>query len=151
MDNAPALAGRAYREKVLALEADVGAAPQLDVPVQHYFADGAYGRRIDAPAGAVLVGKIHKTAHICALLKGRVQVATETGPVEYAAPAVFVSPAGTKRAVVVLEDCTWLNFHPTGERDLAKIERRFIASDYNELARPLHNVLQRVVRWLGYR
>ena len=46
---------------------DVGPAA---CPVQHHFAPGAYGREMTLPAGLVVVGKIHKHAHINVISKG---------------------------------------------------------------------------------
>ena len=68
------------REAILRLQ-DAIVYGGLDVgpaacPVQHHFAPGAYGREMTLPAGLVVVGKIHKHAHINVISKGRLQVFT---------------------------------------------------------------------------
>ena len=110
---------------------DVGPAA---CPVQHHFAPGAYGREMALPAGLVVVGKIHKHAHINVISKGRVQVFTEQdGVLELAAPCTFVSSPGTKRVVHVLEETVWTTVHVTDKTDLAEIEREVIATDFSEV------------------
>ena len=110
---------------------DVGPA---SCPVQHHFAPGAYGREMTLPAGLVVVGKIHKHAHINVISKGRVQVFTEqAGVLELAAPCTFVSSPGTKRVVHVLEETVWTTVHVTDKTDLAEIEREVIATDFMEV------------------
>ena len=107
---------------------DVGPA---SCPVKHHFAPGSYGREMTLPAGLVVVGKIHKHAHINVISKGRVQVFTEQeGVLELAAPCTFVSSPGTKRVVHVLEETVWTTVHVTDKTDLAEIEREVIATDF---------------------
>lgn len=102
-------------------------------PVRHHFAPGAYGREMILPAGLVVVGKIHKHAHINVVSSGRVQVFTEhEGTVEIVAPCTFVSSPGTKRVVHVLETTVWTTVHVTDKTDLADIEREVIATDFPE-------------------
>lgn len=110
---------------------DVGPA---SCPVKHHFAPGTYGREMTLPAGLVVVGKIHKHAHINVISKGRVQVFTEQeGVLELAAPCTFVSSPGTKRVVQVLEETVWTTVHVTDKTDLAEIEREVIATDFMEV------------------
>lgn len=107
---------------------DVGPA---SCPVKHHFAPGSYGREMTLPAGLVVVGKIHKHAHINVISKGRVQVFTEQeGVLELAAPCTFVSSPGTKRVVHVLDETVWTTVHVTDKTDLAEIEREVIATDF---------------------
>ena len=110
---------------------DVGPA---SCPVKHHFAPGSYGREMTLQAGLVVVGKIHKHAHINVISKGRVQVFTEQeGVLELAAPCTFVSSPGTKRVVHVLEETVWTTVHVTDKTDLAEIEREVIATDLKEV------------------
>ena len=110
---------------------DVGPA---SCPVKHHFAPGSYGREMTLQAGMVVVGKIHKHAHINVISKGRVQVFTEqAGVLELAAPCTFVSSPGTKRVVYVLEETVWTTVHVTDKTDLAEIEREVIATDFMEV------------------
>jgi len=102
-------------------------------PVTHHFAPGAYAREMSLPAGMVVVGKIHKHAHVNVISKGRVQVFTEhDGVLELSAPCTFVSQPGTKRVVHVIDDTVWTTVHVTDKTDLAEIEREVISVDFLE-------------------
>lgn len=142
------------RGKILGFEAKLlEAGGETDTeklcPITHHFAPGLYARQIFMPAGTCIVGKIHKHAHINNISKGRVLVTTEFGREEFSAPHQFVSLPGTKRAVLVLEDCIWTTYHPTEETDLGKIEDSVIApsfEEYDNHAKP--GLLKRVVNFL---
>jgi len=128
------------RSQIAALEAHMLAMPaeeQVGIAgmTSHIFGGGVYCRRMDIPAGVVVVGKIHKTEHISILLSGSVQITTEEGTSEpLHAPQIVVAQPGTKRIAKALTDCTWLALHAVGaERDLAKIEAQFIAPSFEAL------------------
>jgi len=108
--------------------------PQEDAdkvcPLVHHFAPGLYAREILLPAGSVVVGKIHRHAHINTISRGRVTVATEFGTEELVGPCTFVSTPGTKRVVVAHEDTIWTTYHPTEENDLGLIEQQVIAPTF---------------------
>lgn len=119
------------QERIVGLGLDVGPA---SCPVKHHFAPGAYGREMFLPAGIVVVGKIHKHAHVNVISQGRVQVFTEhEGVQELSAPCTFVSTPGTKRVVHVIEDTVWTTVHVTDKTDLADIEREVIVDDFSEV------------------
>ncbi len=92
-----------------------------------------YVREIFAPAGKLIVTKIHKKAHPYFVLKGKVSVLTEDGPVLIEAPYYGITPAGTKRVCFIHEDTLWVTVHVTEHTDLEKIEEDVIAKDFNEL------------------
>lgn len=127
------------RQKIMDLEAFMRCAVENvevnepDCPLTHYFAPGNYGREIFMPAGSLVVGKIHRHAHLNVLLEGVASVMTETGPELLEAPRVWVSQPGTKRVVFNHTDVRWLTVHPTEETDLVKIEEFVIARSYEEL------------------
>lgn len=115
------------------LQESVGQIPEVECPLQHVFAPGAYARTIFIPAGTVIVGKIHKHQHLNILSQGDVRVLTEGGGVEdLSGPLTMVSPAGTKRAVYAKTDVVWTTIHLTNETDLEKIEEETIAKSYQE-------------------
>ena len=124
------------RDMIVAMEQGITAVkhqydlPTPDCPLEHVFAPGAYGRQIFIPKDTLLVGKIHKHAHLNFLMQGTVSVATEEGPVVYTAPRMMVSKAGTKRVVYTHEDTIWATVHLTNETDLEKIEEEIIAPSY---------------------
>lgn len=103
-------------------------------PLRHHFAPGAYAREILIPAGELVVGKIHRHAHVNVLSHGRALVATPDGESEVlVAPYTFVSQPGTKRAVFAIDDVVWTTVHVTDETDLEKIEAAIIAPDFEAL------------------
>lgn len=103
-----------------------------EMPLRHIFTDGAYARELTMPAGSVVIGKIHKHAHLNFITKGKVAVVTEFGKEVYTAPYTFVSEPGTKRVVYILEDTVWTTVHVTPETDLEKIEDYVIAKSFEE-------------------
>lgn len=146
------------REKILNLEQKlrdyVTAHPDAEpeMPLRHTFAPGSYARQLFIPAGTIVVGKIHKHAHLNMLMVGHAVVATEEGVQEYVAPFVFTSSPGTKRVVAALTDVIWVTVHVTEETDLAKIEAEIIAPNYAEydafagidVTALAHTILERV-------
>jgi hypothetical protein len=121
------------RRELYALQAAVAELPEVECPLQHVFAPGAYARTMHIPAGTVIVGKIHKHAHLNILSQGRVEVRTEGGGLEHLqGPLTMVSPPGTKRAVYAVTDAVWTTIHLTDETDLEKIEGHVIAKTYDD-------------------
>jgi len=122
-------------EKVLSNVPGAVTGKELDkmCPLTHEFADGCYIRTIFMPAGTVITSKIHKVCHPYFVMTGKVRVVTEEGNVEISAPYHGITPAGTKRAIHVLEDCFWTTVHVTNETDLDKIEEQIIAKNFDEL------------------
>jgi hypothetical protein len=102
-------------------------------PLKHTFADGVYVREIFLPKDSIVVGKLHKHSHPNFLMSGEVTVVTEEGLKRIKAPCSMISPAGTKRIVLVHEDTVWITVHVTNETDLDKIECETIAKNYEEL------------------
>lgn len=101
--------------------------PQIDCPLTHKFTPGLYFREIFMPQGSLVVSKVHKTEHPFVILSGAVRVWTdESGILEFRAPYVGVTKAGTRRVLYITEDCRWITFHPTKETDLKKIEDQII-------------------------
>lgn len=125
------------RQAIKHLVCEIALLPQPlkpeDCPVRHFFAPGSYTREITMPARIIVVGKIHKHAHVNLISKGRVRVFTEqAGEEVLVAPCTFVSHAYTQRVVWVEEETVWTTFHVTDKTDLAEIERDLIAEDFEE-------------------
>lgn len=127
----------ATREQILHLQgvmlAECATPWEQDFPVVHHFAPGLYARQMTIPKGGLIIGKIHRHAHINTLSKGRVWVVTEFGKEELCAPLTFVSVPGTKRLVLAQEETVWTTYHPTDETDLERIEAHVIAPTYEAL------------------
>ena len=106
-----------------------------DLYLTNLFAPGVYVRQIDLPEGSVVVGKIHKHAHVNMLMAGVVTVVSEFHTETFAAPRVWISEPGIKRAVYTHEDAMWMTVHPNPEdtTDLDAVEEDVIAPSYEAL------------------
>ena len=120
---------KAYIEVVCDVQQQVSELPQLELPVFHHFAPNVYMRQMDAPAGALVVSKMHRTEHMNILIKGSVTVVTENGIEFLKAPLVLKSAAGTKRIGYFHEDSSWITVHPTESTDLEEIEKQVIVPE----------------------
>lgn len=144
IDQAALLFHRAFetapRDKIMALQAAVDQCPSTlaELVPKHHFAPGSYARELFVPAGRIVVGKIHKHAHVNVLSQGHCTVFTEDGLVELQAPLTFVSSPGTKRVVLTHTDIVWTTVHVTNETDLAKLEAELIVPSYDELDQLAH-------------
>ncbi len=126
------LIGNLTRDKVEALESLMKLAPQIDLKVDHYFSQGVYARSLHIPKGIQLTGKIHKYQQLNILVKGRMKVLVDDIVKEVNSPFIVVSPPGTKRIALALEDCIWITIHGTDETNVDLIEQKFIAQDEKE-------------------
>lgn len=106
---------------------------QIEIPVSHHFSKGIYAREMQMPAGAILVGKIHKHENLSILSAGEVSVLSQDGIKRFKAPYTFVATAGAKRVIYAHSDAVWTVIHGTDEKDVEKIEEEFIAKDYEEI------------------
>lgn len=112
------------RETIVRLQEALARLPQADTDVEHFFADGMYGRRCFIPADAVVTGKIHRHEHFVLLIKGTATINTDRGMERISAPHVWVSPPGAKRILYTHEDCEFFTTHLNHDngRDLERIE-----------------------------
>ncbi len=100
--------------------------PPVDLPVTHRFTPGLYIREIFMPKGSLVISKIHKTEHPYVVSKGSANVWTEEGVQRISAPFTGITKPGTRRVLLITEDCIWTTFHPTVETDVDAIERAII-------------------------
>lgn len=112
------------RDAIVRLQEALAALPQAETEVEHFFADGMYGRRCFIPADTVVTGKIHRHEHFVVLIKGSATINTDRGMERVTAPHVWVSPPGAKRALYTHEDCEFFTTHLNHDngRDLERIE-----------------------------
>ena len=105
-------------------------------PIDQKYGCAAYARQIFLPKGSLVIGKIHRHAHLNFIMRGKVSVNREFGKKYFEAPSTFVSEPGLKRAVYAEEDTIWTTVHLTkycGEEFLKEIEEEVIAPDYETL------------------
>ena len=113
-------------ERVLALQSRMLAMPdhQIVIDPRHHFAHGLYAREVTLPEGSTAIGYRHAQEHVCIISQGRVQVVSEDGVREIAAPATMVIPAGRKNCVHALEETVWTTVHAS---DAATPDEAFAA------------------------
>lgn len=120
-----------YYNAVFALQRKLEQLDQVELPLTHHFAPGLYAREIFLPAGTVVIGKVHRHSHPNHIKYGHVIVATAESVMELKGEQKFISPPGTKRALIIIEDTVWTTYHhnPTNTQDLALIEADVIIPD----------------------
>lgn len=95
------------------------------VPIHRHMA-GIYMRELTMPPGSVIVGKRHAQEHAVMMTKGECVVVTERGQETLVAPCTFISPAGEKRALFIIEETTWVTVHRTDAEGMEAIEQDLI-------------------------
>lgn len=106
---------------------DLGIAAMQQEPValelKHLFANGLYGRIITMPANTLVMTAVHKVENITTVVTGQCEVVNPDGTREIIiAPAFFVTPANTQRAVYVIEESTWITVHACNAKTVQEAE-----------------------------
>lgn len=118
-------------QQIKALQDIVGAAPQVECPVEHFFSPGMYTRKFTAPAETIVVGKMHRHQHPTFLLSGTVRINTDRGMEEITGPHIWISQPNAKRALYTVTECVFATVHlnPTDTTDLDAIEAEVIVPE----------------------
>ena len=99
---------------------------QAECPVIHHFGPGVYVREVRMKAGTFAIGHHQNFEHLNVFIAGKVLMYLEDGSTRILqAPMTFVGKPGRKVGLI-LEDVIWQNVYPTDERDVEKLEARFI-------------------------
>lgn len=113
--------------KIDALEADMRLMTPCVAPVEHFFTPGLYTRRIEMAKGSLITSKIHRTEHPYFVLAGKAAVWDgENGVQIIRAPFMGITKPGTRRILLIGEDCTWVTVHVSQDETLEEIEARII-------------------------
>jgi len=114
----------AAMERVRALEAQVQALPQVQIPTYHVIHAGLYARTIRIPAGVVLTGAeiTRATLLICS---GHAVVTMGDSVHELYGYHVLPAEAGRKQAFLALADTDLTMLFATDARDIATAEGQF--------------------------
>ena len=104
------------------------------IPIDNFFMDGVYIRKMTMYQGYIVIGAIHKHRHMCFLLEGHLSVASSSGVKEYIAPSQIISDPGEKRILYAHEDSYWYNTHknPDNIEDVQELEKQIVALSYEE-------------------
>lgn len=135
------LDGDAYRDTIEQVEAKLLTVPQVECPLRHMFAPNVYLREVTMPKGSVIIGHEHKTEHFNIVLKGSANVVVD-GVSEYIeAPCIFVSKAGVRKVLTILEEMVWATVHPTDKTEMADLEEELIikSESFLEHSKSLEN------------
>ena len=102
----------------------LAAAPQIEIPVEHFFAPGMYVRKCTIQADAYVLGKKHRHKHPTMLTKGECTINTDKGMVRITAPHIWISQEGAQRALYTHSECEFVTVHlnPDDTQDLEAIE-----------------------------
>lgn len=97
---------------------------QAKIKTRHIFGPGVYAREMSAPADTIIIGYVHKEDCINTCSAGTALVRMDDDVFYVTAPSTFVSKAGSRKAVLVIRDLVWTNYHAADTTDLAKLEER---------------------------
>jgi hypothetical protein len=136
---APQSAAAERRHSIQQLESFLLTCVQADMPVEHFFADGLYARKLTIPQNCCLTGAIHKRQHINIVAKGDITVITERGPRRVQAPAIIVSEPGTKRAGFAHEETVWITVHACEAKTEAEAEALLVTNSFEDYERFLED------------
>jgi hypothetical protein len=114
---------------VHALEKLLLALPQAELPLDHFFSDGIYARKLTMPVSAILTGATHKQNHLAILLKGQVAINSRQGTAVFNAPYVVNVIAGDKRAFFAVTEAEWITIHATDETDVELLRTQIIGEE----------------------
>ena len=111
------------------------------IPIEHFFMDGVYIRKMTMFKDTVVIGAIHKHLHMCFLLKGHLAVASEAGVNEYKAPCYIIAEPGEKRVLYAYEESVWYNTHKNEDniKDIDQLEKNIVAVNYEDYEQYIKN------------
>lgn len=134
----------AIQQNITELEKAMLEQPQVPCPVQHSFSEGIYIRQVTIPANTFAIGHFQKTQHMNVFVKGKVTMICDDGTIEtITAPMTFVSKPGRKIGYVH-EDMVWLNIYNTDEKDVEKLEQKYLEKSSSWDAKNTENLVKQI-------
>tara|TARA_R110001592_G_scaffold158970_4_gene390200 strand:+ start:390 stop:887 length:498 start_codon:yes stop_codon:yes gene_type:complete len=111
------------------------------LPIEHFFMDGVYVRKMTMRKDSAVIGAVHKHLHMCFLTKGCVLVSDGTGSKEYKAPCHIIATPGVQRVLYAQENSVWYNTHknPGNIQDVSKLEEEIVSLNYEEYEEYIKN------------
>lgn len=108
--------------------------PQLPAfKTDHFFAGGMYCRRIEIPAGSIILSKVHKTEHHFIGCAGELVVAGQGETYTLSPGDVVVSKVGTRRVVFAKTDVVCMTVHRTDMTSTDGLEQELMQFDEDAL------------------
>jgi hypothetical protein len=95
----------------------------VDMPLEHYFADGIYVRSLTIPKGAIIVGKKHRNACVNIMLRGDITIYADGDIERFTDNYIGIAPAGTQKAAKAHKETVWLTIHKIDSEDIDEIEK----------------------------
>lgn len=111
---------------------------KVEAPVTHHFLPGIYMREITMPAGALIIGHLHRTEHLNFICAGRARVIMNGECTDVGAGDWIRSKAGVRKVLYIRETCRWQTIHanPDELRDIAALEAAIVDHDAVEKIYP---------------
>lgn len=136
-DDTPCIRTENFRANIEATEKFMFSLPQITAEPVHRFAPGLYCRQLTMPADTIWMSKTHKFDHFAFIMSGSCTVVSEEGRETFYAPFMMKTKSGTKRLLLIHEECTWITIHalPSGmteESDIEDIEDYFTCTTLAE-------------------
>lgn len=100
----------------------------VECPLKHTFAPGIYRRQVTMPAGAFVIGHMHRFAHLNEITRGKALVSMNGVVTAMEAPFSFVSAPGVRKVLFIVEEMDFATFHPNPDdcQDIAVLESRYV-------------------------
>lgn len=106
--------------------------------ITHGKTDKLYYRKCEIPAGSVGATYVHKMDHVSTCLKGDLILVDQDGTRHSVkAGDVFITKAGTQRAVIALTDVAFMTVHAVDDIDLSQVEETLGCRSMQEYQRLL--------------
>jgi hypothetical protein len=120
----------AVQEVIMDLQDACKMAPQIEIAVEHVFADGLYMRKILIPKGVAFTGRRHKQDDLQIMFYGDLTIISDDGHcVHLVGQNEFRSMKGTKPFAIAREDTLWATIHHTHLTDLDEIEKELFEDE----------------------
>jgi hypothetical protein len=112
-------------EDIHSLASVVANLPSAGVRYTHYIKNGLYVRKMEAPAGTMIIGKAHKESVMNIVMQGEAFINIGDNSFHVAAPFEFFSEKDTRKIGLAITDLVWVNIVKVDETDtLENIENR---------------------------
>jgi hypothetical protein len=108
--------------------------PSGQYEYEHILSDGVYIRKLKLKKNTLIVGAVHKKETAMIILTGSVRVFSEDGLVTLKAGQIKISPIGTQRAGLALEDTTLVTLHRADTTDLKQLIAEIGEGDIDNLS-----------------